>query len=37
MPPSKEAFYSELCEEGITDEEFKRAEEIRKAFNCKTF
>jgi hypothetical protein len=35
--PSKDAFYSEQCEAGITDEEFKWAEEIWKTVHCKTF
>lgn len=35
--PPKEAFYSELSMEGITDEEYERAQKMWKTFNCKTF
>ncbi|XP_065223826.1 uncharacterized protein LOC135847991 [Planococcus citri] len=33
--PSKDDFYSKLTKSGVTDEEYKRAGEIWKKFNCK--
>ena len=33
--PNKEYFYSELNEEGITDEDHKHAQKVRKEFNTK--
>ena len=35
--PSKEAFYSRLHKRGITDKQYKYAQEVWSAFNCKTF
>ena len=35
--PPKEAFYSEMNEECITDEEYARAQNVWTAFNCQTF
>ena len=34
--PFKDKFYSSLCGKHITDKEYERAQEIWKAFNCKT-
>ena len=34
--PSKEAFYSKLNNEHITDEDYKHAQKVWKEFNCKT-
>jgi len=35
--PPKEAFFSEMNEEGITDEEYARARAVWTAFDCRTF
>jgi hypothetical protein len=35
--PPKEAFYSQMNEEGITDDEYWRAQKIWTAFDCQTF
>jgi hypothetical protein len=35
--PPQDAFYSELEEEGITDEEYERAQNVWTAMDCKTF
>jgi hypothetical protein len=35
--PPKEAFYSELNEEGITDAEYARAQAVWSTFGCRTF
>ena len=34
--PPKEAFYSQLNDTGITDEDYERAKKVWKTFNCKT-
>lgn len=34
--PPKEAFYSKLTDEEITDEDYEHAKEVWNAFNCKT-
>ena len=35
--PPKEAFYSKLKMEGITDKEYARAENVYKHFKCRSF
>ena len=35
--PPKESFYSELCDEGISDEDYLHAQEVWNVFNCQTF
>jgi hypothetical protein len=35
--PPKDAFYSQMNEEGITDDEYLRAQNIWTAFDCQTF
>lgn len=35
--PPRDAFYSQLNEEGITDEEYVRAQEVWNSFDCHTF
>ena len=35
--PSKDEFYRNLKGEGISDENYKHAQNVWKTFNCKTF
>ena len=35
--PPQESFYSKLCDEGISDEDYLHAQEVWKVFNCQTF
>ena len=35
--PPQESFYSKLCDEGISDEDYLQAQEVWKVFNCQTF
>jgi hypothetical protein len=35
--PPKDAFYSKLDEQGITDEEYERAQNVWTAMDCKRF
>ena len=35
--PPQESFYSKLCDEGISDEDYLHAQEMWKVFNCRTF
>ncbi len=35
--PPKDSFYSEMNEEGITDDEYERARAVWTAFDCRTF
>ena len=35
--PPQESFYSKLCDEGISNEDYLHAQEVWKVFNCQTF
>ena len=35
--PPQESFYSKLCDEGISDQDYFHAQEVWKVFNCQTF